>query len=61
MGLKKIFGAIKPPCPKCPYTLGKAAFVRDPCPECRRDAYAMYYRLTDGRDKQEMMSKGDYK
>jgi predicted Zn-ribbon and HTH transcriptional regulator len=44
---------IKPPCPKCPYTLGQVQFVRNPCPECKANNYEMYKTLIKGKGKQQ--------
>lgn len=38
--LKKLFQ--KPPCAKCPYTLGQVRTLVNPCPGCERDGYSMY-------------------
>lgn len=35
----------KPPCPKCPYTLGQVHTFANPCPECKEYGYQMYERF----------------
>ena len=50
--IRKLFHRDKPPCAKCPYTLGQVEFVRDPCPECKANNYATYHTLVDGRHKE---------
>ena len=49
MSLKKLLYAIKPPCSKCPYTLGQVQFVRSPCPECKANNHNMYNILKNGK------------
>jgi predicted Zn-ribbon and HTH transcriptional regulator len=56
MDAQKILHAIKPPCPKCPYTLGLVKFVTSPCPSCKMDNYQTYHLLAEGRYKNH---KGD--
>ena len=47
MSLKiaRLIYQIKPPCPKCPYTLGQVHTLRNPCPECKANGYQMYERF----------------
>ena len=45
LSMKKILHKIKPPCPKCPYTLGQVHTLRNPCPECKANGYQTYERL----------------
>ena len=40
--MKKLLYFIKPPCPKCPYTLGQVKFVTNPCPMCKMNDYKIY-------------------
>lgn len=42
MGIKKLIYTIKPPCPKCPYTLGTVHTLKNPCPECKTNGYQTY-------------------
>lgn len=35
----------KPPCAKCPYTLGQVHMLTSPCPLCKLDGYKTYERL----------------
>ena len=42
MKLRYLF---KPPCRKCPYRLGLAHTIRNPCPACKRMGYAVYQML----------------
>ena len=42
MNIKKVIHSIKPPCSKCPYTLGFVKFVKSPCSECKLNDYNMY-------------------
>lgn len=37
----------KPPCPKCPYTLGQVHTFTNPCPECKENDYRMYERFLE--------------
>ena len=46
MKLRNLIYWIKPPCKKCPYTLGHVKFVASPCPACKIDNYKMYHMLT---------------
>ena len=50
--MKKILHKIKPPCPKCPYTLGQIHTLRNPCPECKTNSYQMYERFLRERLEQ---------
>ena len=34
--------SIKPPCSKCPYTLGLIYVVINPCPQCKLNEYQSY-------------------
>ena len=43
--MRKLLYKIKPPCPKCPYTLGQVHTLRNPCPECKENDYQMYGRF----------------
>jgi hypothetical protein len=38
---------IKPPCPRCPYTLGHVRTLVNPCPECKETGYSMYERFKE--------------
>jgi len=49
MSIKKLIYLFKPPCPKCPYTLGHVKFVYNPCPSCKLDGYQMYHVLIEGK------------
>jgi len=49
MSLKKLVRMVKPPCSKCPFTLGKIKFAANPCLECKRNDYATYNRLVGER------------
>ena len=42
METEKVIYKIKPPCPKCPYTLGQVHTLKNPCPECKLNGYRMY-------------------
>ena len=46
--IKKLIYSIKPPCPKCPYTLGHVYFVHNPCFACALDNYQIYHILAKG-------------
>ena len=35
MNSQKRFSRLKPPCPKCPYTLGQVKTLTNPCPQCK--------------------------
>lgn len=43
--IKELFYLVKPPCPKCPYTLGIVHAVVNPCPECRANGYQSFERF----------------
>lgn len=45
MNTKKLMNQIKPPCPKCPYTLGTIHTVKNPCPECKDNGYQSFERF----------------
>ena len=45
MKLKKQIWWIRPPCPKCPYTLGLIRTTISPCPQCKADGYQAYKRF----------------
>lgn len=49
MEIKKLFYLIKPPCPKCPYTLGLVHTAFNPCPGCRANGYQTYEHFQRGR------------
>lgn len=53
----KLIDRIKPPCPKCPYTLGKVQFVENPCPSCKLNDYAMYYSLIGDDSREHKIKK----
>lgn len=40
--MKKLIHQLKPPCPKCPYTLGQVHTLANPCPSCRENGYRMF-------------------
>ncbi|MCH5250546.1 MAG: hypothetical protein J1E98_11460 [Lachnospiraceae bacterium] len=42
MKIKGLIHKIKPPCPKCPYTLGLVYTLTSPCLECKVNGYQMY-------------------
>lgn len=42
MKMKKLVYQFKPPCPKCPYTLGVVKTVVNPCPQCKLNGYQSY-------------------
>ena len=43
--MRKLLYKIKPPCPKCPYTLGEVHTFTNPCPECKANGYRTYERF----------------
>ena len=45
MKIARMIYQIKPPCPKCPYTLGRVHTFTNPCPECKANGYKMYERF----------------
>lgn len=47
--LKKLIEQMKPPCPKCPYTLGEVQFIKSPCHDCKQKNYQMYHVLIKGK------------
>ncbi len=40
--MKKLFYHVKPPCSKCPYTLGMVHTVTNPCPQCKINGYKTF-------------------
>lgn len=60
----KLVYQIKPPCSKCPYTLGLIHMVKNPCPECKENDYQMFERFktqASGRyeDLQDVVKRAD--
>ena len=49
--IMKLIYLIKPPCQKCPYTLGLVKFVENPCSLCKMHGYNMYDILANGKYK----------
>lgn len=55
---------IKPPCTKCPYTLGLVHTVTNPCPRCKANGYKTFERFkregsgSDTDDKKEDLPIG---
>ena len=47
--MKKLIYLLKPPCKKCPYTLGRVKFTKSPCPQCKLNNYNMYDMLAHGK------------
>jgi len=45
MNMKKLVYMFKPPCPKCPYTLGYVKCVVSPCHQCKLNNYETYHRV----------------
>jgi anaerobic ribonucleoside-triphosphate reductase len=41
----KLFYRFRPPCPQCPYRLGKVHTLTNPCPQCKSDDYSTYERF----------------
>lgn len=54
MNIKKLVYQIKPPCPKCPYTLGLVHTVKNPCPECKANGYQTFERFKRIASKEPM-------
>lgn len=48
MGIRKLFYQIKPPCARCPYTLGQVHTPVNPCPTCRGNGYQTFERFRRG-------------
>lgn len=40
--MKKLIHQLKPPCLKCPYTLGQVHTLANPCPSCKENGYRMF-------------------
>ena len=55
--VEKLKYSIAPPCPKCPYTLGKVKFVVSPCPECKLSNYQTYHILAEGKHGSPLIVK----
>lgn len=45
MKIARLIYQIKPPCSKCPYTLGEVHTFTNPCPKCKENGYRMYERF----------------
>ena len=45
MKTKNLSYRIKPPCPRCPYTLGLVHTFVNPCPTCRENGPQTFERL----------------
>lgn len=43
--LNELVHQIKPPCAKCPYTLGLVHTISNPCPQCKENGYQMFERF----------------
>lgn len=54
MEIKKLIYQIKPPCHKCPYTLGLVHTVKNPCPECKANGYQTFERFKRIASKEPM-------
>ena len=52
---------IKPPCPKCPYTLGLVHTATNPCPQCNANGYKTYERFKRERSGNGAVPKNDMK
>ncbi len=35
----------KPPCPKCPYILGRVHSLVNPCPQCKENGYQFFKKF----------------
>lgn len=44
----KLIYRMKPPCSRCPYTLGQVHTPVNPCPQCRLDGYRSYEAFKKG-------------
>ncbi len=60
MELKKIMYKIKPPCPKCPYTLGQVRAPVNPCPQCKANGYRSYELFKAGQVPSGEGAKGEF-
>lgn len=49
MKIENVVYQIKPPCPKCPYTLRQVHTLTNPCPECKDNGYRTYERFLKER------------
>lgn len=56
----KLIDKIKPPCPKCPYTLGQVQFVQSPCPMCKINDYQTYKMLISRGGKYKECKKNGH-
>ncbi len=45
MNIKKLVYRIKPPCPRCPYTLGQVHTLVNPCLACKATGYQTFERF----------------
>lgn len=53
MKMEQLLHQIKPPCAKCPYTLGLIHAVVNPCPQCKENSYQMYKRFRKRVSKED--------
>ncbi len=60
MDLKKIARVIKPPCPKCPYKLGRVRTPINPCPQCKANGYQSYELFKAGQVPGGEKTKGGF-
>ena len=42
MKIRKMISRLKPPCPKCSYTLGLVHTLVNPCSKCKENGYQMF-------------------
>lgn len=57
----KLIYRIKPPCTKCPYTLGKIHTVTNPCPQCKANSYQSFERFQRERPGNGSIPKNEMK
>ena len=57
MNSQKRFSRLKPPCPKCPYTLGQVKTLTNPCPQCKLNGYSMYEQFMKQMPGEEQNAK----
>jgi hypothetical protein len=57
----KLIYRIKPPCAKCPYTLGLVRAVTNPCPQCKANSYQSFERFQRERPGNGSIPKNEMK
>lgn len=57
MKITRLLYKIKPPCDKCPYTLGQVHTPLNPCPQCKVNGYETFERFLCRFSEKDVMGK----